>query len=97
MLQVGLTYETAITVTKKDTASVWGSGLLPVYATPAMIALMEHTASKSVESFMETGYTTVGVSVNIKHLAATPVGMRVQKRAYRHRPKKACFQGQRVR
>jgi len=54
-----------------------GSGTLPVFATPAMIALMENTAYKSVEDEMEEGAGTVGTLMNVKHVAATPVGMEV--------------------
>ena len=78
MLKTGLKNISEMTVTEKDTAAAWGSGLLPVYATPAMILFMEMTASKSVEPLLEEGCTTVGVAVDIKHLAATPVGMNVR-------------------
>nr|WP_298572773.1 thioesterase family protein [uncultured Mogibacterium sp.] len=67
-----------ITVTKELTAISVGSGDLDVYATPAMIALMEGTASESVKSELEDGQGSVGTSIAIKHLAATPVGMCVR-------------------
>lgn len=67
-----------IAVTKKLTAISVGSGDLEVYATPAMIALMEGTASESVKAELEEGQGSVGTSIAIKHLAATPVGMRVR-------------------
>lgn len=67
-----------ITVTKELTAISVGSGDLEVYATPAMIALMEGTASESVKSELDEGQGSVGTSIAIKHLAATPVGMRVR-------------------
>lgn len=67
-----------ITVTKELTAISVGSGELEVYATPAMIALMEGTASESVKSELDEGQGSVGTSIAIKHLAATPVGMRVR-------------------
>lgn len=67
-----------ITVTEDRTAQSMGSGLLPVYATPWMIALMEHTAFESIQDQMEDGKGTVGVAVNIKHIAATPVGRTVR-------------------
>lgn len=67
-----------IAVTKKLTAISVGSGDLEVYATPAMIALMEGTASESVKAELEKGQGSVGTSIAIKHLAATPVGMRVR-------------------
>lgn len=64
-------------VGENDTASSYGSGLLDVLSTPAMIAFMEHTAMMSVESCMDDGQGTVGTMVNIRHLKATPVGMKV--------------------
>lgn len=77
MLSIGLKGNVTVTVNEDQTASAWGSGLLPVYATPAMIALMESTASKSVEPYLDEGFSTVGTLVNVRHLAATPAGMRV--------------------
>lgn len=67
-----------IAVTKELTAISMGSGDLEVYATPAMIALMEGTASESVKAELEEGQGSVGTSIAIKHLAATPIGMRVR-------------------
>lgn len=67
-----------ITVTKELTAISLGSGDLEVYATPAMIAIMEETASESVKSKLEVGQGSVGTCIAIKHLAATPIGMRVR-------------------
>lgn len=67
-----------ITVTKELTAISLGSGDLEVYATPAMIALMEETASESVKPRLEVGQGSVGTCIAIKHLAATPIGMRVR-------------------
>lgn len=51
-----------------------GSGTLPVFATPAMAALMEATSSESVASFLEEGTTSVGTKINISHTAADPIG-----------------------
>ncbi|MDU4890207.1 MAG: thioesterase family protein [Clostridium sp.] len=76
-MEIGIAGKQEIVVTKELTAEVIGSGLLPVYATPSMIALMENTASKSVEEFLEEGQGTVGTSLNIKHLSATAVGKAV--------------------
>lgn len=67
-----------IIVTKELTAISMGSGDLEVYATPAMIALMEGTASESVKPEFEESQGSVGTSIAIKHLAATPVGMHVR-------------------
>lgn len=65
-------------VTDANTAVKMGSGNLRVFATPAMIALIEETAWKSVTPFLEEGQSTVGVSLNINHTAPTPVGMRIK-------------------
>ncbi len=64
-------------VTDNKTASFVGSGSLAVYATPAMLALMEKAACVAVAPLLEEGATTVGTLLNVSHLAATPVGMQV--------------------
>ncbi|MFR4350235.1 MAG: thioesterase family protein [Roseburia sp.] len=76
-MEVGITGRQKIIVTADQTAEAMGSGLLPVYATPAMIALMEHTASNSVAGELEEGQGTVGTLLHVKHVSATPVGMQV--------------------
>lgn len=78
-MEAGIKGTQTITVTEETTAAAMGSGTLPVFATPAMIALMENTASRSVESALEegTGTGTVGTLIDVKHTAATPVGMEV--------------------
>lgn len=78
MLTIGLTGSQTERVTPDRTAASVGSGLLPVYATPAMIALMERTASELVAPFLREGEATVGTSIEVKHLAATPEGMEVR-------------------
>ena len=76
-MEAGITGTQTITVTEEKTAQAMGSGTLPVFATPAMIALMENTAYKSVADELEEGAGTVGTLMNVKHVAATPVGMEV--------------------
>ena len=61
-------------VEKKDTASQFESGLANVYATPAMIALMEKTAFKSIEHLLPDGYSTVGIFIKVQHLKASLPG-----------------------
>jgi predicted thioesterase len=80
-LKEGLNYYIEITVDSKLTATFHGSGNLDVYATPAMIALMENTAMTCVQLGLPEGYSTVGIEVNIKHIKATPVGMKVRAEA----------------
>lgn len=76
--KIGTEKELEILVTPKDTAKAYGSGLVEVFATPAMVALMEKTALELVMPFIEEGKNTVGTEINIKHIKATPLGKRVQ-------------------
>ncbi len=77
MLQPGIKAEKSLTVTDANTAKTMGSGTLDVFATPAMVALIEQTAYTSIESELEPGWGSVGTSLNIQHLSATPAGMTV--------------------
>ncbi len=80
-LQTGLTCETREEVTKDNVASKYGSGIVAVYSTPAMVGLMEGASLSSVAPLLPEGWSTVGMSVEIKHLAATPIGMTVRAKA----------------
>ena len=77
MLNIGLKRTETVEVCDENTAKSVGSGFLPVFATPAMAALMEKTAALAVQEHLAEGEGTVGISLNIRHLAATPVGMTV--------------------
>jgi len=81
ILKPGLEAQSTDVVTGGNVASYWGSGGLPVYATPAMIALMEKAAFSAVEPFLPPGWSTVGTEINIKHISATPPEMKVKSRA----------------
>ena len=77
-METGICGVQTITVAEQQTAKHLGSGELAVFATPCMIALMENTAYRSVQPQLEPGQGTVGTLLNVKHLAATPVGMEVR-------------------
>ena len=77
MLQPGLKGTASGTVERRDTAKEMGSGSLLVLATPAMAALMEQAACNAVAAELEEGVTSVGTRLDLRHDAATPVGMEV--------------------
>ncbi len=77
MLHTGIKGKQSITVDQSNSAKTMGSGTLDVFATPAMIALMEKTAWMSVAPHLEEGQGTVGTRLDIRHDAPTPLGMTV--------------------
>lgn len=81
VLKPGLFFELIQQVTEENTAVKFGSGTVKVFASPAMVALMENASWKCVDPYLEEGQVTVGTSLEIKHLVATPVGMKVRARA----------------
>jgi len=80
VLHVGLSGEKKIEVTLAVSATHMGSGSMGVFATPAMVGLIERTAMELVQPALAENETTVGVEVHVRHLAATPVGMHVRAR-----------------
>ena len=78
MLTIGIKGTLERTVTEELTAEAMGSGQLPVFATPAVVALAEETAWKSVAPGLEEGQGTVGTLMELSHIAATPLGMKVR-------------------
>jgi fluoroacetyl-CoA thioesterase len=79
-LHVGLSGEKQIEVTLAVSATHMGSGSMGVFATPAMVGLIERAAMELVQPALAENETTVGVEVHVRHLAATPVGMHVRAR-----------------
>lgn len=80
-LRSGLAGEASVVVDESNTAIALGSGSVPVFATPAMAALVEAAAVQAVAAVINEGQTTVGVYLDLQHLAATPVGLTVRAEA----------------
>lgn len=78
MISVGMTKEGTTTVTDNNTAASMVSGAMPVFATPAMIMLIEKTAFECTQPFLGEGESTVGTYLDIKHTAASPVGAEIK-------------------
>ncbi|MCI1820981.1 MAG: thioesterase family protein [Megasphaera sp.] len=68
-------------VTENNTAIKYASGTAPVYATPALVGLMENAAVLAIGNQLPEGFGTVGISMNVKHVSATPIGMTVHAKA----------------
>ncbi len=77
MLKEGISGKCSVVVTENNSAKTIGSGTLDVFATPAMIALMEKTAWESVAPYLSEGEGTVGIHIDATHEAPTPLGMTV--------------------
>lgn len=76
-METGIKGRQETMVMMENSAKALGSGLLEVFATPAMIALVEETCWKSVQPELAEGEGTVGTKVDIAHIASTPVGLKV--------------------
>lgn len=77
MLKTGVKGHQELVVTQELTAKNMGSGVMDVFATPAMLALMEKTAFTSVAEYLNEGFGSVGTKVDIEHVASSPVGMKI--------------------
>jgi predicted thioesterase len=77
-IQPGLTAELSLLVGEEHTAKHLGSGAVKVLATPQMILLMERASVAAIDHLLPDGYRTVGIEVNVQHLAPTPVGFEVR-------------------
>ena len=80
-IEIGMTGTAENLVEREDTALEVGSGSLLVYATPCMAALMEAAACEAIAKGLAQTETTVGIELNLRHIAATPVGMEVHAKA----------------
>lgn len=81
-LEPGIVYEMSITVQEEDTARVSGGETLPpVLSTPRLVSYLERSSHRGILPYLAEGQTSVGTLVNMRHLAATPVGMQVRFRA----------------
>ena len=80
-IKTGITGIAEASAEKDKLASSMGSGALDVFATPAMVALMENAAAGALAEYLEGDETTVGTELNIAHTSATPAGMKVRAEA----------------
>ena len=76
-ITVGTKGRAETVVTRENTAAAVGSGLVPVFGTPFMIALMENAAVDALAPYMEAGQGSVGTHLDVSHDAATPIGLKV--------------------
>lgn len=76
-MESGIRNRMETVVTQQKTAKAMGSGELEVFATPAMVALIEETCWRSVARDLDEGQGTVGTKLDVRHVSATPVGMKV--------------------
>lgn len=74
MIKVGLKHESQTVVSTTNTANTLGSGDMEVFATPAMIALMENAAMMAVAPYLDEGASTVGIEMASSHIKASPIG-----------------------
>ena len=80
-LTIGLTGRAETTVVQENTAAAVGSGVLPVFATPMMVALMENAAVNALIGHLDEGEGSVGTHMDISHDSATPIGLKVWAKA----------------
>ena len=82
-LEPGLVGEYETEVVLENSAQLLGCGSGSVFATPEMIRLMERAAVRAVDHLLPEGYRTVGISVDVRHLAATPLGLTVRQSCWK--------------
>lgn len=74
MIEIGLKHESQVVVSQSNTAKALGSGDMEVFATPAMVALMENAAMKAVAENLDEGASSVGVEISTSHIKASALG-----------------------
>lgn len=91
---IGLKGRSETVVTEQNTANAVGSGLVPVFATPYMVALMENASANSLLPYLAEDEGTVGTLLNVVHSSATPIGMKVwaESTVTAVEGKKICFE-----
>lgn len=77
-LSLGLSGFSELIVAEEHTAPHVGSGVVAVLATPVMVNLLEAAALDAAERYLPEGTQTLGIELNVRHIAATPIGMRVR-------------------
>ncbi len=75
-IKIGIKGRSETLVSENNTAIAAGSGMLPVFATPYMTALMENAAANSIAPYLDGGQSSVGTMLSVTHISATPVGMK---------------------
>ncbi len=78
MLKIGLSHTSTTTVSSSNTARAYGSGGLDVFATPAMVGLMENAAMTAVESVLPEGFSTVGAHISTSHIKPSKLGATIK-------------------
>ena len=93
-IEIGLKGRSETVVTEQNTANAIGSGLVPVFATPYMVALMENASANSLLPYLTENEGTVGTRLNVAHSSATPIGMKVwaESTVTAVEGKKICFE-----
>ena len=77
-IKIGLKGSYQLLVKKEHSAARVGSGLLDVFSTPSMVAMMEKTAADSLQALLSEGQSSVGAEINVRHLRPTQIGDRVR-------------------
>lgn len=80
-LRVGLTGVASMVVNDESTADRFDPDMVPAFATPMLVSLMDNAAHEAVKHHLPEGYVSVGTRISISHIAATPKGMKVTARA----------------